>query len=379
MEYSIDDYGSMIATPARMDAYVRAVQALAPGAFVLELGTGPGLLALLANRFGARRVVAVEPDEVIELARGIARANGVADSIEFHQALSNEIELDERADVIVSDLRGILPFHTGHIRAIIDARERLLTSGGTMIPRADTLRAAIVTDREEYERRIGIWSSHARGFDLRTIRDVAVNAWWGHRVEESQSLTEPHLLATLDYHTIQEPELVAEASLDVTRAGPAHGICIWFDTELVEGVRFSNAPGQPDALYGQAFFPLADPVEVEAGDMVRLRLRAKLAGGDYVWGWSTVLLRDGKTIADFRQSTALGLLLTRRLLERSSDDFIPVLSEEGKAAKLCLEAMDGKQSLREIAARLSDRFPRLSARGGDSLHFVVQLAQKYSR
>ena len=64
------------------------------------------------------------------MAREIAAANGFADRIDFFQELSTEVELPERADVIVSDLRGVLPAYQHHIGAIADARERLLAPGG---------------------------------------------------------------------------------------------------------------------------------------------------------------------------------------------------------------------------------------------------------
>ncbi len=65
---------------------------------------------MLACRFGARRVYAFEPSPIIELAREIAAANGLADRIEFIPKMSTESSLPEPANVvIVSDVRGILP------------------------------------------------------------------------------------------------------------------------------------------------------------------------------------------------------------------------------------------------------------------------------
>ena len=59
--YSIADYGAMIADDVRMGAFVRALrQAIKPGAVVIDIGTGTGIFALLACRFGARRVYAIE-------------------------------------------------------------------------------------------------------------------------------------------------------------------------------------------------------------------------------------------------------------------------------------------------------------------------------
>ena len=105
--YTIADYGAMIADAARMGAFARALgQAIKPGAVVIDIGTGTGICALLACRHGARRVYAIEPDDAIQVAREVAAANGYADRIEFIQAISTQVTLPERADVIVSDLGG---------------------------------------------------------------------------------------------------------------------------------------------------------------------------------------------------------------------------------------------------------------------------------
>ncbi len=131
--YSLHFYGQMIADAVRMDAYAEALRrAVKPDSVVLDLGCGPGLFALLACKLGARRVYAVEPDNAINIAREAAVANGFADRIEFFQSLSTEITLREPATIIISDLRGVLPWFQQHIPTIIDARERLLAPGGVL-------------------------------------------------------------------------------------------------------------------------------------------------------------------------------------------------------------------------------------------------------
>ena len=109
--YSLSGYGEMIADRVRIAAYVQALrQAVRPGAVVVDIGTGPGIMAVLACQLGASRVYAIESDEIIQVARAIAAANGCADRIEFIEDLSTKVTLPVRADVIVSDMRGVLPF-----------------------------------------------------------------------------------------------------------------------------------------------------------------------------------------------------------------------------------------------------------------------------
>ena len=71
--YSLHFYGQMLADATRMEAYGAALrQTVRPDSVVMDLGCGPGVFAVLACKLGARRVYAVEPENVISLAREIA-------------------------------------------------------------------------------------------------------------------------------------------------------------------------------------------------------------------------------------------------------------------------------------------------------------------
>ena len=108
--YDPDDYRIMLGDEVRVTAYLRAIeQVVRPGDVVLELGTGPGFFAVAACRAGAARVYAVEPNDVITLGPAVAAANGCADRITFLRTSSERVTLPERADVLVEDMRGVLP------------------------------------------------------------------------------------------------------------------------------------------------------------------------------------------------------------------------------------------------------------------------------
>src|SRR5438046_4338425 len=108
----------------RVYAYARALQSvITPDSFVIEIGTGIGVFAVMARRMGARRVVAIEPDEAIAVAKMVAAENGET-GIEFVRGLSTDLSFSEKADVVVSDLRGVLPLYNGHLQSVVDARNR---------------------------------------------------------------------------------------------------------------------------------------------------------------------------------------------------------------------------------------------------------------
>src|SRR5215831_6392496 len=134
--YSLAGYGEMIADRVRMEAYAEALRrTVKPGSVVLDIVTGPGIWAVLACQLGATRVIAVEPDSIIQVAREVAISNQCSEKIEFIQKASTSLELLIQADVIVSDMRGVLPLLGQNIPSVVDARRRFLAPGGVLIGR----------------------------------------------------------------------------------------------------------------------------------------------------------------------------------------------------------------------------------------------------
>jgi protein arginine N-methyltransferase 1 len=118
--YTLEGYGKMVADKVRIDAYLVALQrTVTRKSIVIDLGCGPGLFALHACRLGAKRVYAIEPGDCIQIARDLSEANGFSGRIEFIQELSTKVTLPERADVIVADLRGILPLYGASLPSMI--------------------------------------------------------------------------------------------------------------------------------------------------------------------------------------------------------------------------------------------------------------------
>ena len=373
----------MIADSPRMNAYAQALrQAVQPGSVVLDIGTGTGIMALLACQLGARRVYAIEPDDIIQVAREIAAANGCADRIEFLQNLSAQVSLPERADVVISDLRSVLPLFALHLPSIVDARRRFLAPGGTLIPLRDTLWAAVVEAPEIYSQHTAPWDGHRYGLNMEAARRMATNAWQKARMKPQQLLVQPQCWATLDYTVLEGPDASAQITWTAARPGIGHGFIVWFDALLTEGVCLSNAPGAPEVIYGSAFFPWSTPVAIASGDSVSLTLQAHLVGKDYVWSWATRVLGPGdppQVKANFQQSTFFGAPLSLGTLQKEAASHLPSLNEDGQIDQFILAQMDGETPLEELARRLLDRFPARFAHWQDALTRVGVLSAKYSR
>jgi protein arginine N-methyltransferase 1 len=377
--YNISAYGKMIADTPRMDAYVSALRhAIKPDSVVVDLGCGPGFFAILAGKLGARRVFAIEPSNAIQVGRDAAREYGLSDRIEFIQELSTKVTLPEQADVLVSDLRGVLPWFQQSITSIIDARSRFLRPGGVLIPRLDRLWAAAVEVPARYAEIVGPWEANGNGVALGAGRNLVVNVWTKLRVRQEDLLGQPVLWHELDYQQTEEVNVCKNISLPIARKGTAHGLSIWFDTELLSGVGFSNAPGSAELIYGQGFFPFQQPLEVAAEDRIDVRIEARLIGDDYVWRWDTALVSQNEIKCSFKQSTLFGAPLSAAQLRKRAGNYVPLVTEEGAIARFVLSKMDGTNANEQIAAELMTQFSSRFRNQSDALDLVTEIAEKYS-
>ena len=382
-EYDLDVFGQLINDPVRMGAYDRALrEVVKPGSTVLDIGTGTGILALLACRYGARRVHAVEVDPIIQTARAIAAANGMGDRIEFHPIDSTQLDLDERVDVVVSDIYGVLPLHRRRIPVLADARERLLKPGGAMIPLREQLWLAVVSAPELHRVVTEPWARNVFGFDMGAARDLAANQWRRVELEPAQLASAPVTIGGFDHGLASSPHFTATVQVPVLRDAELNGLGMWFDSELAPGVAFSNAPGNPPLIYGNGFFPWPEPVAAEKGDTVRIRVRATLSGEQYVWAWDSAVLAggvDSRPRASFRQATLLGMALASDELRKLAADHVAALNPEGEMARMVLEGLAQGATLGAIAHAVREAFSDRFRREADALAHVTRLSARYGQ
>lgn len=360
----------------RIRAYEQALRRfVTPDAVVADIGAGTGIFALLACQLGAVKVYAVETDDAIHLAEEMARANGYGDRIVFIQQPSDIVRLPEHVDLVVSDMRGALPLYRQHIPAIIDARERFLNRGGTLIPQRDTLFAALITAPDVYAMYSDPWSSFS--IDMQIGRSHAVNTLRKHRPAPEQLLTAPQPFATLDYRSVESPNVSGELKVEVMRSGVAHGFCVWFDAELADDIIYSNAPDAPELVYGQMFFPLAEAAEVRAGDEIAAAFYARLMGDDYTWQWNTRITTRSRHHS-FKQSTLLGMPLSLDYLRKLSPNYQPGLNISGKIALMVMQQMNRSTSSGEIAQTILAAFPDRFTDLPGAQAYVSTLIKNYS-
>ena len=380
---NIHDYGDMIADHGRTNAYAQALRArVVPGSVVLDIGTGAGILALLACQAGARKVYAVEQDGIIQVARESAVRNGYADRIEFIQDISTATDLPEQVDVVVSEIHGVVPFYPGSLASIIDARHRFLRPGGFLIPMRETVSVAVVTLPDVYEQIVDPWQV-SFGLDCSPGRQRSLCTWKGMGYTAVQLLVEPRVWTVLDYPNLQSSSAKGSANWTVARAGTGHGLLMWFDCETAPGSGFSNSPLSDERhIFGRRFFPWSEPRELESGDCVAVEIRADEVGGGYSWSWDTDFRGPGSGSArraQYRQSDLEGAPRIADWLRKSDASFVPSPTREAHIDKMALDLLFEGLSLEHISRRVSERFPKRFPDWRDALTRVRDMSRQYSR
>jgi protein arginine N-methyltransferase 1 len=370
--YSPADYSAMLADEARVRAYLDAIaRVVRPGDVVLELGTGPGFFAVAACRAGAAHVYAVEPNEIVRLGASLASSNGCADRITFFQGESGRISLPRRADVLIEDMRGVLPLHEGRGAALADAAERLLVPGARRIPIVDELWATPCTTPSSLRRDRALGEGAIDGIHLGAMTALLRNNWHKARFEADELQGEPQRIATLDYRSALPESLAGDGAWQMDEARTVSGWCLWFDATLAEGVRYSNSPSAPPMVYSQAYFPLSEPLTVVAGDRLALTLRAVNARTEPTWAWDTTVTSSSGAARTLRQSTLAGSVVDPAALRASAPSAIPV-STSAQAVYASLSSLaDGTRTHEEIAHALSAAHPGVFRSHDEALRFAT--------
>ena len=114
-----------------------------PESIVVEIGTGSGVLSMIAARLGAKHVTAIEAnDHLAAIATANFYANGLASRITVINKMSTEVTTAElpygRADILVSEILGTLLLSENALEFTTDARENLLKPDAKIVPAIGT-------------------------------------------------------------------------------------------------------------------------------------------------------------------------------------------------------------------------------------------------
>jgi type II protein arginine methyltransferase len=236
---------AMMDDQRRNEAYEAAIKRAVKGKRVLDIGTGAGLLALMAARAGASQVTSCEAVNVIaEHAREIISKNGLSDRITIIPQTSTAVSVPgimvQRAEVLVTETFASGLVTEGILPTVEHAHEYLLVPGATVIPMAASVMGYLVGGPVLEGM---LFVDKVAGFDLSPFNDFAPSMLpvaldhVPHR-----ALSDDFEIMRFDLRERSFPMGGARLALKASHHGVCVGVAQWIRLELDSFTKYENRP-----------------------------------------------------------------------------------------------------------------------------------------
>ncbi|KAJ4954834.1 hypothetical protein NE237_011617 [Protea cynaroides] len=256
------------------------------GRVVVDVGAGSGILSLFAAQAGAKHVYAVEASEMVEYARRLIAGNpSLGQRITVIKGKVEEVELPEKADILISEPMGTLLINERMLESYVIARDRFLLPNGKMFPTNGRIHMAPFSDEYLYveiANKALFWQQqNYYGIDLTALHGPAFQGYFSQPVVDAfdpRLLVAPVTSHAIDFTSVKEEELYEieiPLSFIASVGTRVHGLACWFDV-LFNGSSvqrwLTTAPGAPTTHWYQLRCVLSQPIYVMAGQEITGRL-----------------------------------------------------------------------------------------------------------
>lgn len=270
-------YEDMLADKLRMERYRAAISEwVKPGDVVADLGTGMGVLAMMAAQAGASRVYAVDNRQnALDIARHLIEANGLSDRITLVCADAREAVVDEKVDLVVNELIGDFGTDENIYECVREFADSNLKEEGRVLPEQLSTYLVPVQYGDEFR---GIWRENYEGLDLSPVLEYPTQVEPVMRIMQCDplGLAQPQELENIRFG-IGMPERAMDYPVEFTvdRAGEIQGFMGYFEASLVPGITLANHPVYPRCHWQTWHWPLHPPRQVSVGETLRAVVHAR--------------------------------------------------------------------------------------------------------
>jgi hypothetical protein len=270
------DHTRTLAFQQAIDAVVR------PGDTTIDVGTGTGILAMMAARAGAATSWGLELTGMATWAERLAADNGLS-AVQIVRGDAAGFTAPTPANVIISEFAGMyLIDEWRHYAAFCAVRDANLAPGGTVLPRAGALYLSAIDSRSLYMNRgYGFWESPVYGLDFSAARASDIAQPLRYIVTaDTREIIDTQKIRSFDFLTGSGADYLfeTETGFAYPGGGSFHGLIGHFDLEMAPGQTLTTSMAARETHWHQSYFPMPQ-IQVPAGGHVTVGVRSFIAQG----------------------------------------------------------------------------------------------------
>ena len=238
---------------------------------VFEIGTGSGLLSIMAANLGAHEINTCETNSIMaNTAMKVIADNNLSEKINVIPKKSNDIKVGEDinkpANILVSEIFSSSLLSEGVIPSLEDAKQRLISKNAKIIPEYGSIMISLFGGDD-----IGknIYTEKFENIKLKKFNSIVPKKHVLHRQDLEIDLM-TNALEAFRFDFVNKNNFPSESKkieIEAIKKGRSYGIIQWIKLEMDNGLKYENHPANFTSASGwqKILYVFDDPIELSIG------------------------------------------------------------------------------------------------------------------